>query len=115
MDTLWRKYQSLSIAAKSAFIVMGTVVLIAAMLTIGYFLVIRASNSATTAQALAAAVQRNQHDICVAGNKDNTKQLLLWQYILKLSPPKTPEQQHLDQQFEAFLNTVFKTQDCPGV
>lgn len=104
----------LSLAMKAAITVMLSILLIAGMLTAGYFLIIRASDAAASARAVAIAVQANQRELCRVTNQENAKQILLWEYILHLTPPKTPEQQKLGQQFSAFLNQVFKSLPCPA-
>lgn len=108
----FQRVLSTSRAVRMTVAIMVMMILMAGGLTTEWFLVKHAINSASAARQVAEVAQRDQYNLCEAGNTARAQQVQLWQYIITLSPPRTPQAQHTLTLFEDYLRTVFAPRNC---
>lgn len=99
-------------ATRLALTIAAFCILVASSIGINFFMTRHAIDSASAAHQIALANRQYQLALCDAGNVARAQQIQLWQYIVKISPAKTPQEQQKTADFEAYLLTVFAPRDC---
>ena len=81
------------------------------------------SHSVSTSQAAQARILASSQAglastraLCLDSNQAGERQVLLWQFILRLGkPPRTAAQRLVITRFEAYLHTAFAPRNCAAL
>lgn len=97
--------------SKRYFRILAISVALDIILSIGLaFFAYQTNQAVRVAQSSRAAIVAN----CETANDSRNKQLVLWGYVLSLTPqqPRTPEQEARVDEFKEFVEKTFAPRDC---
>lgn len=74
-----------------------------------------AQDTSARLNATVTQLHATQVAACQAGNVTRAAEVQLWEHILALAPPKTPQQRKVGASFIAYVKRVFAPRNCQAI